>query len=81
VRPTANGGPGFKFTLRKNGVAVAGGGFRQVFGTSTDWQGIAFHKVVTLSSGDYLSMFASAVSSTSITLYVSNLNLVAVGKA
>jgi hypothetical protein len=66
------------FQLRKNSNIIAGGNFQVVFQNSNDFQGLAFHKVVDLSTNDYLSMFVTNLSGSN-DLEVYNLNIVAVG--
>ena len=66
------------FKLRKNGVAVAGGGFQQIFQNANDFQGMAFHKAVSLTTNDYISLFVTDLTATK-DFEVFNLNIVVAG--
>jgi hypothetical protein len=68
----------FLFEISKNGVAVTGGGFKDRLTSSTEYNGLAYHKVITLSTNDYISLFATNQTSGD-DLVIFNLNLVAVG--
>jgi hypothetical protein len=68
----------YLFNIRQNGVNVTGGGFKINFRTSTDDMGVAYHKVVVMAQNDYISVWATNLSSGS-GLSIYNLNIVTVG--
>lgn len=67
----------FEFELRKNGVKITGSGFRRKFDNATDYNSLAFHKVVQLATNDIITVYVTnSTDSNGIDVY--NLNIVAV---
>lgn len=64
--------------LRKNGVNTPGCSFRQYFSSSQDIRCISVCKIINISSGDTLSLYATNTSGAG-GLSVTNLNIIAVG--